>query len=63
MADARNIKVTLHADVEQYVSAMERATAATVGLSEVLALMGITEEQMPAAISATMQLVRDIKSA
>lgn len=63
MAEARNVQVTLTANVEQYVAAMERATAATVGLSEVLKRMGITEEQMPSAITATLNMVRDIKPA
>lgn len=63
MAEARNVKVILKAEVEQYVAAMERATTATSGLAEALRACGITEKQMPEAIKTTLQVVRDIKAA
>lgn len=63
MAESRNIKVTLTAEVEQYIAAMEHATAATTGLADALRACGITDEQMPAAIHTTLSAIRDIKAA
>lgn len=63
MAESRTVKVTLTAEVDQYVQAMERAAAATTGLADALRACGITEEQMPEAIRTTLQAVRDIKAA
>jgi len=59
MADGRNIKVTMTADVGNYIAGMERARAATSALADELRACGISEADLPKAIKTAMRIVKD----
>lgn len=54
MASERNVNVKLTADVAEYVEAMQRAKEATDELGDTLRALGITAEDMPAAIKSVL---------
>lgn len=59
MAETRNVTVKLTAQVDDYCEAMDRAAAATAGLGDVLEKLGVTPEDMPAAIKSVLSIVRE----
>lgn len=56
MASERNVSVKLTADVDEYVEAMKRAKEATDKLGDTLRTLGITAEDMPAAIKSALHI-------
>lgn len=55
----RNINVTLKANVDQYVEAMERARVSTEALANELRACGISEAELPKAMKTALRIIKD----